>query len=357
MFLQNNRIQDGLELAKKQERLIDTMLSKSGAPSDEQLVLVYNLAKFYEESGRKNTAKTIYIDLISRLEEQVDSTDSDKDSFLLLLWISQLSLGEIYRNDKMFINAESIFQRIISSVQETTSQPLFGKNIFYDTQIDLASVFTETGRCDEAYQWLDDVINIYEKDSKSISAYTISRAFFVRGELNRRCSRFNHALQDLEIALKVDKQFRGASAANSAPTQGDKVYYARIINTIGLIYEQSNNLKRALDCYYCCINAVERLPPTVVTATCHHNAADALKKIGKLDGALVHYKKSLEMREILHSEDPVREDIGTVLYHIAIIQHNDNKLNDAFGTLEKLIPLRNFLKKMVFCKITVLPSF
>ena len=77
MFLQNNRIQDGLELAKKQERLIDTMLSKSGAPSDKQLVLVYNLATFYEKSGRQNTAKTIYIDLISRLEEQVDSTDSD----------------------------------------------------------------------------------------------------------------------------------------------------------------------------------------------------------------------------------------------------------------------------------------
>ena len=111
----------------------------------------------------------------------------------------------------MFINAESIFQRIISSGEETTSQSLFVKITLYDTHINLASVFTETGRYDQEYQLLDDLINIYEKDSKSISAETVSCAFFVRGQLivNRPCSRFNHALQDLEIALKVDEQFRG----------------------------------------------------------------------------------------------------------------------------------------------------
>jgi hypothetical protein len=59
----------------------------------------------------------------------------------------------------------------------------------------------------------------------------------------------------------------------------------------------------------------------------------------------VHYKKSLEIREMLFPEDPVREDIAAVLYHIAIVQYTDKRRKDASETLDKLIPLRRELLK------------
>ena len=343
IFLQTNRIEDGLELAKKQRRLIDTMLSKSSVPNPGQLCQVVYLAEFYEASGRRNTAKEMYIDVIARLEEQVDPTDSEKDYLLLLLWKIQQRVVEIFRTDGMFCDAEAMLQRIVSSVKKTTSQRQFGEKAHHDTLWNLAAVFTETRRYSQAYELLDSLINMYEKDPKSIDAHTASCAFLVRGELNRRCFRFNLALQDLEKALKLAETFRGTAIRNDLLTQDSETYYAKIMNTIGLIYEQSNNLERALEYYICCINTVAGIPPTMDTGIFHQNLADTLKKLGRLDDAIVHYKKSLEIREMLFSEDPIREDIATVLYHIALVQHTDKRPKDASETLDKLIPLRREL--------------
>ena len=346
IFLQTNKIQDGLELAEQQRHLIHTMLSKSSVPSAQQLYQVFHLAAFFEDSGRRNTAKEMYYDLISRLVEQVDPTDSGKDAFTLLLWMTQQRVGEIYRTNGMFCDAEAMFQRIAFSVQKTTSKRAFVKDIRHYTQNNLAAVFTETGRYLQAYELLDDLIKIYEKDAKSIDVTTASCAFFIRGELNRRCFRFNFALKDLEKALKLAEQFHGASAIHNVTlTKANKIDYAKIMNTIGLIYEQNNNLKRALEYYFCCLSTVEGIPLTMDTATFHQNVADTLKKLGKLDAALVHYEKSLEIRETLHSEDPERDDIATVLYHIAIVQYTDGRPKDASATLDRLIPLRKELLK------------
>ena len=345
IFLQTKRIEDGFELCKQQRRLIDTMLSKSSVPNAEQLCQVVHLAEFYEASGRRNTAKEMYIDVIARLEEHVNPTDSEKDDLMLLLWKMQQRVVEIFRTDGMFCDAEAMLQRIASSVKKTTSQQQFAVKAHHDTLWNLAAIFTETGRYLQAYELLDSLINIYEKDPKSIDAHTASSAFLIRGELNRRRFRFNLALQDLEKALKIAEMFRATAFRNDLLTQDSEIYYAKIMNTIGLIYEQSNNLERALEYYLCCINTVAGLPPTTDTGTFHQNLADTLKKLGRLDDAIVHYKKSLEIREMLHSEDPVREDIATVLYHIALVQYTDKRPKDASETLDKLIPLRRELLK------------
>jgi tetratricopeptide (TPR) repeat protein len=101
------------------------------------------------------------------------------------------------------------------------------------------------------------------------------------------------------------------------------------------------------------------MPPTVHAGTFHQNLADTLKKLGRLGDAMVHYRKSLEIREMLHSEDPVREDIATVLYHIAIVQYTDERPKNASETLDKLIPLRRELLKkggslQNYCAVLVL---
>ena len=76
------------------------------------------------------------------------------------------------------------------------------------------------------------------------------------------------------------------------------------------------------------------------------NAADALKKLGRLDDSVLHYKKSLEIRGMLFSENTViREDIATVLYDIASIYCAKERADDAFEALDKLLPLIKELLK------------
>ncbi len=345
IFLQTNRMQDGLELAKQQRRLVDLMLSKSGAPTAQELCQLFHLAEFYEAGGRRNTAKEMYIDLITRLEKQVDPTNSEKYYLMLLLWMSQQRLGEIYRSNEMFCDAEAMFQRIASSVQKATSQQPFVKDAHHITLATMASIFTDTGRYQQAHQLLGSLINMYEKNPESIDANIASSAFYTRGKLNRRCRRFNPALQDLNKALKIAGYFRATTNRNAMLAKTNEIHCANIMNSIGLVYEQTGNLERALEYYRCCLNTVERMPPIMETATFHQNAADMLKTLGQLDDALTHYQKCLEIREMLHSEDPVREDIATVLYHIAIVQYTNGRQKDASETLDKLIPLRKELLK------------
>ncbi|XP_028412663.1 uncharacterized protein LOC114535578 [Dendronephthya gigantea] len=345
IFLQENRIQDGVELAKQQRHLIDRMLSESCPHNSQQLFQVFYLADFYEVTGRRNTAKEMYIDLVRRLEEQVDPTDSEKDYLMLLLWMTQQRLGEMYQRDEMFSDAESMFQRIFSLVQKTTSQRSFVKEARHITLWHIASVFADTERYPQACELLDKLINIYENDPTSINANIASASFFVRGEVKSRCLRFSLALKDLEKALKIAEQFRATTTRNTVLTKSNEIYYGKIMNAIGLVYEKTNNLKRALEHYLCCLSTTEGIPSNMDTATFHQNVADTLKKLGRLDDALVHYKKSLEIREMLHAEDPVREDIATVLYHISIVQYTKQSPKDASETLDTLLPLRKKLLK------------
>ena len=335
IFQQTNRIQDGLEVAKEQSRLIDSMLSNGTVPSFLDLCHVFKLAEFYEWSGRRNTAKAMYFDVITRTQEQIDSTDSSKGDLLFLLLLTQERVGDIYRVDEMFSNAEAMYQRMTMSAKNTMLQQSFVKQAHESAICRLAAVYIQTGRHSKALELLDNLIDTYDKDPKLTDDNTASCALLLRGELYRRCCRFDLALVDLERASKIAEQtaYDVAIGTNRA----------HIMNTIGLVYEQTNELERALEHFRCSLSVVEGMPSTLETAIFHHNAADILKKLRQFDEALVHYKKSLKIRELLHLEDPVREDIATVLYHMAVTQYLNNRSEEASETLEKLLPLRKKL--------------
>ncbi|XP_028392173.1 uncharacterized protein LOC114516792 [Dendronephthya gigantea] len=342
IFAQTSRMKEGLELAEKQRRLIDIMLSKSNSPSAHQLSQVFRLASFYEDSGRRNTARDLFIDLIGRIEEQVDTADSDQDYFELLLWTAELRAGGIYRTNGMFDHAEAMFQRILLSVKKTTSQRQLGKEFRHVALYNLSCIFTQTGRYHQAHELLDSLINLYEQDPKSIDPEAASYVFLIRSELNRKTLCFNLALEDLEKALKTAEVFR---LSKSTITSATEILYAKVMNTFGLVHEENNNLSLALDYYTCSLSTVDGLPPKMDTAIFHQNKADVLKALGRFEDATIHYQKSLEIREMLYSEDPVREDIATVLYHLALTQYISRQPNEASKTLEKLLPLRRELLK------------
>ncbi|XP_028391922.1 uncharacterized protein LOC114516594 [Dendronephthya gigantea] len=342
IFAKTNRMKEGLELAEKQRRLIDIMLSKSNSPSAHQLSYVFRLASFYEDNGRRKTATDLFIVLIGRIEEQVDTADSDQDFFEFLLWTAELIAGGIYRTNGMFDHAEAMFERILLSVEKTTSQRQLGKYFRHVALYHLSSIFTETGRYEQAHELLDSLINVYEQDPKSIDPDAASFVFLVRSELNRKTLCFNLALEDLEKALKTAEEFR---LSKSTSTSAAQILYAKVMNAFGLVHEENNNPSLALEYYTCSLRTVERLPPKIYTAVFHQNKADVLKTLGRFEDATIHYQKSLEIREMLHSEDPVREDIATVLYHLALTQYISRQPNEASKTLEKLLPLRRELLK------------
>ena len=342
IFMQTNRVEDGLELAKLQKGLIDSMLSESCSPNLRLFYQVSWLSLFYEASGQRKTARELYIDLITRIEQQIDPKDPENDNFMFLLWLCEEAAGESYQCDEMFSEAEAMFQRYFESTQTTSSHKPFVKTARIIARWQLASIFVETGRDSQACDLLNDLIKMHEKVQESIDVIVVSSAFLLRGELNRRRGRWNSSLQDLENALRLTKEFRTTATAGIMSKKA-KQTYAKIMNTIGLVYEQTGNPKRALHYYECSLNAVKGMCCTKDTASFYQNAADASKTLGRLNDALIYYSKSLEIREMLHSEDPVREDIATVLYHIALTQFINKRPKEASETLEKLLPLRQKL--------------
>ena len=345
IFLDENRIEDSQELAKQQRYLIEATLSQCSSPSLLQLCQLFRLCMFYEESGRKNTAKVIYIDLIKRLEE-ASPNESEKDYVIRLLCITQQRVGTIYLADQMFDDAEAMFQRILSSGQKTISRPPYLKEAHNIALCHLASIFAKTKKKrPRALQLLDDLISIYENELKSIDGHTASLAFQTRGELYRQCKQFKLALEDLEKALKLVELVLAAGSHNFMFTKPNELYYADVMNSIGLVYEDTNDLKRALEYFEFCVSTFKYTRPNLSEAAFLQNMADILKKLGRLDDVLLHYKESLEIRKMLHSDDLVREDIATLFYHIALTYQASERYKDAFEALEKLLPLRKELLK------------
>ncbi|XP_028404843.1 uncharacterized protein LOC114527414 [Dendronephthya gigantea] len=242
----------------------------------------------------------------------------------------------------MFDDAEAMLQRILLSVEKTTSKRQLEKEFRHAALYNLSCIFTETGRYQEARKLLDSLINLYEQDPKSIDPEKASYAFFIRSELNRKTLCFNLALKDLEKALKTAEVFR---LSESTSTSAAEILYAKIMNTFGSVHEENNNPRLALDYYTCSLSTVEGLAPNMETAIFHENKAGVLKTLGRFEDATIHYQKSLEIREMLYSEDPVIEDIVRVLHHLALTQYFNQQPNEACKTLEKLLPLMRELLK------------
>ena len=299
---------------------------------------------FYKASGQRNPAKELCIDLIKRLEQQIDPKDPENIHFMLLLWVCEETVGEIFKNDEMFSEAETMLQRCFESTQTITSEQPFVKEARLIACCNLASICVETGKDLKACDLINDLIKMHEKDEQSIDVIFVASAFFIRGEINRRRGHWNLSLQDLENSLKLAEEFRVTATPGNMSKQTKEIY-AKILNSIGLVYEKTSNPERALQYYKRCLDAAKGMYVTKDSASFHQNVADAFKALGRLNEALVHYNKSLEIREMLHSEDPVREDIATVLYHIALTQFIAERPKEASETLERLLPLRQSLLK------------
>ena len=99
-------------------------------------------------------------------------------------------------------------------------------------------------------------------------------------------------LQDLENALRLIEEFRVSTTPGIMSKEANEAY-VKIMNTIGLVYEQTGNPENGLHYYECCLWVVEGMCFTKDTASFHQNVADASKSLGRLKDALMHYNKSL----------------------------------------------------------------
>ena len=344
IYKSTNRITKGVNIADKVNRqFIERRLSTTTQLSLAELYQVFKVAIFFESCGRRHTARAVLINLISHIENHFDPTDPEDDHFMFLLWMSEEHAGNIYANDEMFCEAEAMFQRFMTSTEMSTSKESFARDAYMRAKLSLAYVFVHTKRDSQAHNILSDLVKQYESNPSQfdnpLNAVTV---FWLLGELNLCRSRLYLASNNLDTALKIYNDV----CAKMPLLVGEYEIQAKIMNTHGLVNEKGNNLKLALQYFRSCLDVVEGKEATIEIAMFNHNMADTLRKIGSSDDALVHYRKSLEIRETLHSEDPVREDIATVLYNIALTQYSCVRYGEAIETLEKLLPLRhNLLKK------------
>ena len=130
-----------------------------------------------------------------------------------------------------------MFQRCLESTQTTSSQNHLLKKPNY-ARLQLASVLIETGRDPQKCGVFNDLITMHEKDKGSIDFILVSSAFRLRGELNRKRGRWDSSLKDLETALNLVEEFR-VTAIPGIMNRRVNETYAKIMNSIGLVYEQT----------------------------------------------------------------------------------------------------------------------
>ena len=344
IYKKTDRITEGVNIADKLERqFIRRRLFQTTQLSLPELYQVLKVVDFFKSCGRRHNARAILIKLIGHIERHADPTNREDDHLIFLLWMSEEQAGNIYANDEMFCEAEDMFRRIMTSTEMSTSKESFARDAYMRAKLFLTQVFVNTNRDSQAHDILSDLVKIYESNPNHfVDPFHPVTVFWLLAELSLRRSRLHEALKDLEIAMEIYKDARAKMPLYS----GKYELEAQIMNTFGLVYEKGNNLKLALQYFRSCLDVVAGKEATIDVAIFHHNMADTLRKMGSFDDALVHYRKSLEIRETLHAEDPVREDIATVLYYIALTQHSCVRYGEATETLEKLLPLRhNLLKK------------
>jgi tetratricopeptide (TPR) repeat protein len=175
-----------------------------------------------------------------------------------------------------------------------------------DVYINLSSVFQDLGRMDEALAMCSSALEIYNK-APGDNQDSIASCHQGLGGIQRRQGKHDEAMEHYSIGLAITLE-----------TEGETVTAARFLVNVGAVLVNQNKLDEAMEKYFSALRIFEKAKVDTHIATCHNNIGDVLLKQGTFDAALVHARKSLEIRrsKLLHEHVKCGEThmlIGTIL--------------------------------------------
>jgi tetratricopeptide (TPR) repeat protein len=165
------------------------------------------------------------------------------------------------------------------------------KNLLGDNHVDVARVyanlslmFRQMGRLDEALAMCSSALEVFNKapgDNQKDIAICHNNIGRNLDEQGKPGEAMVHYSTGLAITLK---------------TEGETALAADFLLNIGALLVDQNKLGEAMEKYVSALRLYEKAKEETRVALCHQNIGDLFMKLGELDAAMEHARKSLEIR-------------------------------------------------------------
>jgi tetratricopeptide (TPR) repeat protein len=216
------------------------------------------------------------------------------------------------------------------------------KSLLGDDHVDVARVynnlslvFRQLGQLDEALAMCSSALEIFNK-APGNHQNDIVNCHNSMGILLDKQGKPDKAMEHYSIGLAITLE-----------REGETVYVAGFLVNIGAVLKNENKLDEAMEKYVSALRIFEKAKADTRVALCHEKIGDLLKKLGKLDAALEHARKSLAIRRSKLSHEHV--DCGESHFVIGDILVRSGKFAAAVEEFENA--LRIF--KSVFGEMTL----
>ncbi len=148
----------------------------------------------------------------------------------------------------------------------------------------LSHTFQELGRLEEALTMCSSALEISNK-APGDNQKNISTCLNNMGEILRQQGKPGEAMELYSTGLAI-----------TLKTEGETAKAANFLANIGIVLTDQNKLDEAMEKYASALRIFEKAKIDTRVALCHHSIGDVLMKQGKLDAALEHARKSLEIK-------------------------------------------------------------
>jgi tetratricopeptide (TPR) repeat protein len=216
------------------------------------------------------------------------------------------------------------------------------KSLHGDDHVDVASlqvimsaVFQDVGRLDEALAMCSSALAIFSK-APGDNQVSIANCHNNNGSVLDEQGKHDEAMEHYSIGLAITLE-RECETAKAA----------EFLLNIGAVLCNQNKLDEALEKYASAMRIFEKAKKDTGVALCHHNIGNLLMQQGKLDAALGHARKSLEIRRSKLSIEHAECADSHML--IGDVLRRSEKFADALDEYDSVVRIR----KNVFGEMTL----
>jgi tetratricopeptide (TPR) repeat protein len=194
--------------------------------------------------------------------------------------------------------------------------------------MNLSVVFRLLRRLDEALAMCSSALEIYSK-APGDNQKNLASCHNNMGSILDRQGKFDEAMEHYSMGLEITLKREGETATA-----------ASFLSNIGGVLAEQNKLDEAMEKFVSALRIFEKAKVDTRVALCHHNIGTMLmkQKQRKLDAALEHARKSLEIRQSKLSHE--NAECADSHYLISTIFLRSGKFADALDELDNALRIR-----------------